>query len=554
MVIQLDSSSDDDSETRSCPKSDSESEPEQKVAVMSKENRYLPKLGAPGEGAIKRITRFGYVVDKSRMDNEQLEKIRYDLTVTPFKGGTFGKIAPAKPMYLFVEKDNYLIIPKYYALGELGAPEVDELRDRAWKLENVRYTDVMRPNQQVIVDKVIKGFETQGGGLLIAGCGSGKTNMAIYIACHFRLKTLFIVHKTFLKNQIMDRIRKFTNIDRIGTMQGKKVDIDPQFVVGMVQSLSQIDYDHELFKDFGMVIIDEVHHMGSRCFSKVFKKISARYMLGISAERTRNDRMYGIINWYMGPILHFEEQKPNSIVVVKRFNYSTSNDNRVKMMFIRNIKEREPDRSTMVTNLLHIKRRNRFIVKIIKILFDEGKNILFLTGRLKHIDIIRKVLSRKIDKRHIGCYLGGMPEAELAKSATCQVILGTYDMAQEGLDIGGLNVVILGTPKSSIKQSVGRITRKEHYEEPPIVIDLIDEMNFTFKQQGKIRLRFFEAQKYRLQDFSVADFELEKHEMWNDKKFLRNALLKHPEESTKYKSVARDVFKPLNINAIKFRD
>lgn len=476
----------------------------------------------------KIINRFGYIIRKSSLTDDVLLKLKRDLTVTPFKMGNYGKLCRDDSFPVYVEYNEYIGIPKYYGLTVFGKPDVDKLELCKYPKYDMQFTSVLRPRQQVIVDKLVTGFNEQRGGLLIAFCGSGKTNMAIYLACVYGLKTLVIVHKTFLKNQFRDRIQSITNIKDVGTIQGKTIDVDHAFVIGMVQSLSTIPYNDRVFKDFGMVIIDEVHHMGSRVFSRVYQRISAKYMLGISAENSRNDRLYKIINWYMGPILHQEAQKPNDAVIVKNFHYKTSNKDRVK--FIKNKYIDEPDRSTMITNLIHIKCRNRFIIKLIEELYDLGKNILCLTGRIRQVELFDELLTKNVYmKGNVGKYLGGMKESELAVSATKQVILGTYSMAEEGLDIENLNVVILCTPKSAIKQSVGRILRKDVYEEHPIVIDVIDDDNITFKKQSGSRYRYYDRQHYTIQNFRVADYELDGWKMWDDDQFIHDALTKVPE-------------------------
>jgi superfamily II DNA or RNA helicase len=250
-------------------------------------------------------------------------------------------------------------------------------------------------------------------------------------------------------------------------------------------------------------------------------------MLGISAERKRTDGLYKIINWYMGPILHAEEQKPNEMVVVKKFHYKTSNKERSKLIY--NKFTGEPDRSTMITNLVYIKRRNRFIIKLIEELFDQGKNILCLTGRIKQVELLYKLLNmNEYLKGNVGKYLGKMEEERLAISATKQIIIGTYNMAEEGLDIENLNVVILCTPKSAIKQSVGRILRKEVYEEHPIVIDIIDNDNAIQTKQSRSRDQYYHTQRYHTQEFYVADYELDDWYNWDDHNFIKEALLKIP--------------------------
>ena len=94
-----------------------------------------------------------------------------------------------------------------------------------------------RPNQQAIIDTTIKHINDNDGGLICVGCGVGKTFMGLYIASLYKVKTLIIVHKTFLLNQWKDRIKEFTDAE-VGIIQQNKVDIeDKQFVVGMLQSI-----------------------------------------------------------------------------------------------------------------------------------------------------------------------------------------------------------------------------------------------------------------------------------------------------------------------------
>lgn len=482
---------------------------------------------------IKKITRFGYIIDKKSLVEEEIAKLKRELTIKPFKIGKFGKFSKDEGFPLYLENGDYIGIPKYYGIEKYGTPDINKLETYKYPTYDMRYLGKLRPQQEIIVKKIFDGFATKRGGLLIAGCGSGKTNMAIYIACKYKLRTLFLTHKEFLMKQATNRIKSTTNVQDIGIIRQKKVDIDHPFVVGMIQSIAKIDYDDTIFKDFGLVIIDEVHHMGARNFSKVYQKISAKYMLGISAERQRNDRTYHIINWYMGPILHIEEQKPNDMVIVKKYHYRTSNKERSKLVINKYIQE--PDRPTMVSNLIHIKRRNLFILNLILDLFDQGKNILCLTGRIKQVNLFDKFLNdNEYTTGSVGKYLGGMKQSELDQSATKQIILGTYSMAEEGLDIENLNVVILCTPKSAIKQSVGRILRKEVYEEHPIVIDIIDIDNQIFKNQSRSRHTYYSKQNYHIQNFFVSDYQLDEDDviedniLWNDYQSIHESLTKKP--------------------------
>jgi len=269
--------------------------------------------------------------------------------------------------------------------------------------------------------------------------------------------------------------------------------------------------------------------MGARNFSKLYKMISAKYMLGITAEHSRADGLFKIINWYMGPVIHREEQLPNSMVVVKRFHYKSLDGDNTKMHFIRGTGMKEPDRSKMITNLTKIKKRTRFIFRIIIALFDMGKNILFLTGRLDHVNRLFEMLeSDETIRGSVGMYTGEMVQKDRDKSATKQIILATYDMAQEGLDIESLNAVILGTPKGAVKQAVGRILRKEVYEEHPMVIDIIDAIEI-FEKQASRRESYFETQEYQIQDHWVTeDSDDTKSISWRDSEAIEGALREIP--------------------------
>jgi superfamily II DNA or RNA helicase len=506
-------------------------------------------------GHQKKLTRFGYIVPKKSLSEEELNAIKTELTIKPFKHHSFGSFFNRNKglFYLYLENEDYISLPKYYGLDKLGKADINKLESYPFPTYKMKYEDKLRPIQKEIVKKVIKGLDKHHGGLLIAGCGSGKTNMAIYIACYYHLKTLFLTHKGFLKRQIMDRIISVTNIQKVGVIQQDIADVDHPFVVGMVQSIIKRDYDDAIFRDFGMVIIDEVHHMAAKNFSKFFQKVGSLYMLGISAERTRSDGCYQVINWYMGPFLHYEEQKPNNQVVVKKFQYYTSNQERVAD--ITNPYTKELDRSKMITNLIHIKRRNRFIMKLIEELFDQGKNILCLSGRIKQVHLFYRLLtSNDYLKKHVGKYIGNMTEEELKVSATKQIILGTYHMAQEGLDIENLNVVVLCTPISNIKQSVGRILRKEIYEESPLVIDITDMSNGTFQKQYYQRQKYYVKQQYNIQIFNVSDYQRKKCFSWDDRENITSALEKEIEHSSIIKHHQNQNLSDYDIDKIEFID
>jgi superfamily II DNA or RNA helicase len=95
----------------------------------------------------------------------------------------------------------------------------------------------------------------------------------------------------------------------------------------------------------------------------------------------------------------------------------------------------------------------------------------------------------------IGFYVGGMKEEKLKESESKQLILGTYAMASEGLDIKTLTTLIMATPKSDVCQSVGRILRSKHSS--PLVVDLIDD-HIILKNQFKKRSTYYKSKNYNI--------------------------------------------------------
>jgi superfamily II DNA or RNA helicase len=105
------------------------------------------------------------------------------------------------------------------------------------------------------------------------------------------------------------------------------------------------------------------------------------------------------------------------------------------------------------------------------------------------------IAHRNIAGGSVGYYIGGMKEAALKQSEGKKVIIATYAMASEGLDIKSLTSLILASPKTDVCQSVGRILRQKHSS--PLVIDIIDEHDIFMSQWYK-RRKYYKSQNYKI--------------------------------------------------------
>jgi superfamily II DNA or RNA helicase len=97
----------------------------------------------------------------------------------------------------------------------------------------------------------------------------------------------------------------------------------------------------------------------------------------------------------------------------------------------------------------------------------------------------------------VGYYIGGMNEAELKQSEKKQIILASFSMSQEGLDIPTLNAEFLITPKTDIVQTVGRILRAKHQFSHPIIYDFVDSHD-VFQRQWLKRKAYYKKQNYKI--------------------------------------------------------
>ena len=304
------------------------------------------------------------------------------------------------------------------------------------------------------------------------------------------------MQKTFLKNQWIERILQFLPNAKIGTIQGQIIDIeDKDIVIAMVQSISMKSYPESIFESFGFSIHDEVHHMSSEIFSNCLKKCNTLYSLGLSATMNRKDGLTNVFKMYLGEICYKSKtQNTENNVLVKAIDYLVIDDddyNDISRDFKGNVKY-----STMISKLSNYNYRNDFILTVIKneLNINNDQQIILLAHNKCMLNYLYKIINND-NLYTVGFYIGGMKEHELKISENKQIILATYAMAAEALDIKSLTTLILATPKSDIVQAVGRIMRQKHTQ--PLIIDIIDTHDPFINQFSK-RKQFYKSKNYKI--------------------------------------------------------
>jgi superfamily II DNA or RNA helicase len=524
----------------------------------------------------------GYTIAKNELTIEQQKQIRNDLTIKPFTHGSIGS-GDQKSFPAYRESSNKFYVPHYYGVENFGAPKQYKIVEGT--NIDLEFAGKLRDYQEPVVNKFLQHCSDNkyGGGLLELPCAWGKTSGSLYILSQIKKKTIVIVHKEFLMNQWIERIQQFLPNARIGKIQGPIVDVqDKDIVLCMLQSLISKDYEQNIFDDFGLTIIDEVHHISSQTFSNALFKVLTKFMLGLSATMNRKDGTTSVFKMFLGEVIHKVERTSSDNVEVRAVTYKTNDDdfNDTILDYRGN-----PQISSMISKLCEYNRRTEFIIQTLCdfIAIDNiDKNIVsqhkldmdksvpnceicnknnnylikntccdvvkycmpcmeeIINNNEKNVKKERpkcpnckKVLKyeqnyienpyiKSIEETHtivmahnlnilhyiykkfvcknmasVGYYVGGMSEAELKKSEKKQVILASFSMCSEGLDIPTLNTEFLITPKTDIVQIVGRILRAKHSFSHPIIYDFVDTHD-VFQRQWIKRKSYYKKQNYKI--------------------------------------------------------
>jgi superfamily II DNA or RNA helicase len=374
-----------------------------------------------------------------------------------------------------------MVVPRYFGFGRFGPPTADARLSPA--PAGITFNGSLRTETQQ--DRAfaagMEAFRTVGGGVLSLPPGFGKTAMALVFAAQLKVRTIIIVHKEFLANQWKERIAQFCPGATIGRIQQDTFDVEKDFVIAMIQTLCMREVGS--LHQFGFLIVDEAHHIGAAAFSQSMFKICPKYTLGLTATPERKDGLTRLLYWFMGPEFYAaqrENQKKTKVIPV---NFTNELYKEAPPMN----KFGKVNMAGMVTMVSEIEPRNEVITDIIKDCLATGRRVLVLSDRREHCLWINSQFESKIS----GLYMGGMTETDLNVTATKPLIVATFAMAQEGLDIPALDTCILTSPHSDVTQAVGRIMRETAGKtNSPLIYDIVDQWSL-FHAMYRKRLAFY---------------------------------------------------------------
>ena len=187
-------------------------------------------------------------------------------------------------------------------------------------------------------------------------------------------------------------------------------------------------------------------------FPKLSLNCAPKYTLGLTATPNRADGLTEVLFWFLGPIFFAIERENQGQVIVHRVDYKDESF----QLAPPTTRMGKISLAEMITILTENHLRNKMIVNMVMKI--KNRNILILTDRRNHCTLLQEMLQNK--GKDVGLYMGGMKQKDLKQSEKASIIIGTFSQAHEGLDIPKLDTLILATPKSNIKQAVGRILRE----------------------------------------------------------------------------------------------
>ena len=419
-----------------------------------------------------------WIYDKLKVPNpEYANKLKMGLWI----GNT------PKELKLYRVSGNSIIIPYGVRKSLFHAfPELNTIRHDCIFAENkhVNYNASIKlyDYQENAVNALIRA----NGGILQSKAGSGKTRMGIAMICRMELKTLWLTHTNELLNQSYNAAAEFIDKKLLGKITAGKIQIADGITFATVQTLSKADLN-ALRYEWDMIVTDEIHRAcGSATkatmFSKVLNNLAARYKYGLSATLHRADGLIKCTYALVGGVAY---TVPDSVVNTMRVEIQ-KRDTRVQISRQCLDTDGTLVYAKLINYLAENPKRNIQICDDIEDLANRGHSIILLSDRVEHLNVIHYNLQPEYQRDAVILH-GKVKKAdrEIAldqmRNKEKRILLATYQLAKEGLDVPCLDRLLLATPVKDyaiVVQSVGRIARVCDGKGTPVVYDYVDDIGY----------------------------------------------------------------------------
>lgn len=334
-------------------------------------------------------------------------------------------------------------------------------------------------------EKAVNEMAKAGYGILQSKAGSGKTQIGIALACKLGYRTLWLTHTKDLLKQSYSRALQYIPKEKLGKITDGKVELG-EITFATVQTMCRLNL-HNYKYCFNTVIVDECHRVAgtpakSTQFSKVLTSLAARHKYGLSATLHRADGLERCMYAQLGNIAYKVPDIATSdkvmTVKVKRVDTNITYDD------IDDCYDTDGTLiySKFITALGECEKRNNVIKNIVDSL--SNRQVLILSDRVGHLKHLKSMISGS--ELLVGSTKASERENIInrAKKGEINVVLSTFSLAKEGLDIPCLTDLIIATPVKDyaiVVQSVGRVARVLDNKPQPVVYDLVDNIPKCYK-------------------------------------------------------------------------
>jgi superfamily II DNA or RNA helicase len=338
-----------------------------------------------------------------------------------------------------------------------------------------RFAGALRHQQAAAITDLVG----QDLGVLVAPPGAGKTVMACAVIAHHNVPTLVVVDRKELVDQWQSRLQHQLGLDAaaIGQIGGGHHKPTGVVDVAMIQSLARQN-DATAFDRYGLVVVDECHHIPAVTFSTCVQAARSRRWLGLTATPYRRDKLEAIIGFQCGPIRH--EIKPSEVegaelvrreLIVHHTSTDLEDDDASDIQRVFAAIVDDPRRTIQICHDVHQS-------------CAAGRTCLVLTQRTDHIDAIVDGLAKLGDHAHVlRGGLGKKARAAVTDALTTRdprrglVLVATGSYLGEGFDWPELDTLFLAFPlafKGRVVQYVGRLLRTHHAKHRVELHDYVD--------------------------------------------------------------------------------
>jgi superfamily II DNA or RNA helicase len=339
----------------------------------------------------------------------------------------------------------------------------------------------LRDSQKAVYDEI------KDNSIINAWVSWGKTFTGLAIAGKLGQKTLVVTHTVPLRNQWAKEVEKVYGF-KPGIIGSGKFEIDAPIVIGNTQTLYR--NIPKIRKEFGTVILDEMHHVSSPTFSKVLDTNYCRYKIGLSGTIERKDGKHVVFRDYFG----------NTVFKPPKENYMTPTVHIVPSE-IRFMDGAKIPWANRVTKLATDEEYQHTISMLAAAYAARGHKVLVVSDRVSFLKRCAELTGEKAI-----CVTGEVAHEDRETLVNeilygkAEVLYGTQAIFSEGISVDNLSCLILGTPVNNeplLTQLVGRVIRKKEGKKDPVIIDIHLKGN-TARKQASNRAGFYMKQGWNM--------------------------------------------------------